>query len=72
MYYKDEVLTNGLHDELWINGARALPAIKKSIDNANAIACAKELYAMGSLSKDGYEKLLVELLLKSGYELKGK
>lgn len=73
----NEKLTNGLHDELWINGARTLIAIGQTLETANdianranAIACLKEIYAIGQISKDNYEKTLVELIKQSGYNLK--
>lgn len=63
-----EKLTVGLHDELWIKGARALPGIEKSLDVANAIACAKELHKIGELDDKGYKEVLTTLLAKSGYK----
>lgn len=73
----DERLTNGLHDELWIKGARALPdivhnlgALSKATRVGNAIAIAKELYCIGAMSKEDYIKTLKNLLIDTGYELK--
>jgi hypothetical protein len=75
----NEMLTNGLHDELWINGARALPNINKNLEianevanRANAIACLKELYSIGGVSKEDYEKLLIAFIRESGYTPKIK
>ena len=71
----NEKLTNGLHDELWIKGARALPDISTVLYNtnviartANAIECIKELYKMEALSKEDYIKSLKVLLETSGYK----
>lgn len=64
----DERLTNGLHDELWIKGARALPDVENSLRVANAISCVKELYALGEISKDDYKETLIGLLKESGYK----
>jgi len=72
----DEKLTNGLHDELWIKGARSLIEIDRHLNNANVIArnansveCLKELYAIGEVTKENYTQLLCKILNDSGFKL---
>lgn len=71
-----ERLTNGLHDELWINGARALPNIYKALVAqeqaqrvANAIAIAKELHMLGVEDDQTYKETLCKMLELSGFKL---
>ena len=73
----NERLTNGLHDELWIKGARALINIEVQLNNANviarnanALACSKELYSIGEVTLHDYKKLLGDILTASGYTYK--
>jgi hypothetical protein len=63
------MMTVGQHDELWMAGAKALPGINIALDTANLIACAKELYALGEITKEGYIDLMTKLLERSGYTL---
>jgi len=63
------MMTNKQHDDLWIAGAEALPAIHQNLRRANAIACFKELYTIGALSGDDYKKALLQMLNLIGYEL---
>jgi hypothetical protein len=73
---EQERLTNGLHDELWIKGARAIQSIDntlKQVERAtrvsNAIACAKELRAIGEISHQDYKESLLRFLGDSGYKM---
>lgn len=70
-----ERLTNGLHDELWINGARALPEIAAILENhkqalkaANAIECIKELHKLGVMNDTEYKTALIGFLEISGFK----
>lgn len=65
------MMTNGEHDMLWKEGAQSIPGIKKTLNVANAIAIAKELYEISDKTdedKQGYKKTLLKLLRDSGYE----
>lgn len=61
------MLTNGEHDRLWIGMAQAQPNIVKALDRANAIACIKELYSLGEMSKEDYTKSLISIMNQCGY-----
>lgn len=64
------MLTNGEHDRLWVYGAKSLPGIEKALNRANAIACIKELYSIGEMTKEDYTKSLMNLVESSGYSCK--
>ena len=64
------MMTNGQHDELWMNGAASLPKIESDLRFANMIACLKALYEIGEISKEEYMKSLEEILALSGVKLK--
>lgn len=61
------MLTNGEHDRLWVEGAESLPRIEKALNRANVIACIKELYSIGEITKEEYTKSLMNLIENSGY-----
>ena len=64
------MMTNGQHDELWMNGAEALPKIESALRYANMIACLKALYDADEMTKEVYTKSLKEMVRKSGFEIK--
>lgn len=59
-------MTNGEHDSLWIDGARALPIIANQLRVTNGIAICKELYNIGELSKEDYVASLNNMMKSSG------
>jgi uncharacterized membrane protein len=61
------MLTNGEHDRLWRNMVVSIPDIRKALDRANAIACIKELYSIGEISKEDYSKSLISIMGSAGY-----
>lgn len=65
-------LTVGEHDEMWKEGAKALPEISTNLRNANIIACAKELHDLGEVSDSDYKETLLTMLKMSGIDLNKK
>lgn len=73
----EERLTNGLHDQLWIKGARALPQVNLKLQEieaalrvGNSITCVKELHSLGQIDDETYKTSLLYLMEKSGFKLK--
>jgi hypothetical protein len=62
-------MTNGQHDELWAKGAKSLPRIETALRTANAIACLKEIFMLGEMSKEEYVESLKYLINQSGYTI---
>lgn len=62
------MLSNGLHDELWIKGAEALPKIESALRYQNMIACINALYEAGEMTKEAYCVSIIEMAKKSGFE----
>ena len=61
------MLTNGMHDYLWNEGAKALPNIAEQLERiagqiamSNITTILKECYELGELSKEDYVKELTE------------
>ena len=61
------MLTNGMHNYLWSEGAKALPNIAEQLERiagqiamSNITTILKECYELGELSKEDYVKELTE------------
>ena len=70
------LLSNGEHDELWRNAFKVIPSlaelksIKNSLQEANRIACYKELHELGGIPDEAYAVLLVRAMEREGVNLK--
>lgn len=63
------LITNLEHSQIEREKRDAIVSIKSSLKRQNAIAILKELYTIGSLSKEEYESDLKLLLTNEGFKI---
>lgn len=68
--YKDRLLTNGEHDQLWREAFKSVPDISNSLKCRNLLFALKELHESGELDHEAYVRLLNKALAMEGFVLK--
>jgi len=63
-------MTNGQHTEWLAASLQSAPIISDSLRRANAIACFKELYAIGVIDKEHYKTALMDIMRLERFEIK--
>ena len=55
------MMTNGEHDELWMEGAKSLPEIELNLKIVNYISILDRLKEAGVITEDHYKRSLMDV-----------
>lgn len=68
--YKDRLLTNGEHDQLWREAYKSIPDIRNSLKFQNLLFALKELHEAGDLAHESYVKMIRKVIDMEGFVFK--